>query len=268
MSELEDELRDALERLGSEMEAPQRWEAILVQLFDYLGDQGIGSLDALSPKDLVGFLFRHGPNDLLSRNTIGDRGAVAYWLLRYRAPELGFPPAKVESMPGQPVRALTTEEMVKVQRVVRPGVAAARVALAQTAMSTGDVCDVPISALDAPDEPSVVRWPEEDGTTRVYVLTDWGRYVIRDQVRRAGGDPQAYVAYEGMGAPGSAARRAAASKILTHTLEAAGIAQDPAVKPRSISYWGGLVCRERGESPETVARLLGVRTENLPRFLQ
>lgn len=269
MSVLEAQIREAIQRLGSELEPPARWEAILWQSFEFLRDREVTSLDEVTATDIVGFMFRPGPNQGLSRNTVGDRGSVMYWLFQERAEELGIPAVKdvAVPIPGQPTRPLTSEEMLDVQRVVRRGVAAARVALAQTAMSTGEVCDIPVRAFDDPDDPRVVRWPDKHGVERLFVLTEWGRYAVRHRIHQVGGDPEAFVAYEGQGAPGTPARRSAASKDLGKVLTHAGLDYDPAVKPKSISYWGGLVCRDRGESPETVARLLGVRTENLPRFL-
>lgn len=266
---LEAQIREAIERLSSETKTPGRAEVILWRFVKFLKDRGVTSLGEVTANEIVGFMFRQGPNDGMSRDSGGDRWSVMEWLFSDRAEELGKSASRwmEDPIPGSPTRALTNEEMRECQRKVLPGVSAARVALAQTAMSPGEVCDIPVSALDDPNKPTEVKWPDKHGVERIFVLTEWGRYAVRTRVDRVGGDPEAFVAYDGQAAPGSAARRSAASKDLRKVLDKARLDFHLGVRPKSISYWGGLVCRERGDSPETVARLLGVRTENLPRFL-
>ena len=270
MKVLTGEFEDALARIQWQVGVRSAWKTILWQFHNFLDDRELTSLEDVTAGDMVSFLYQPGRNEVPSRNTFGDRASVMWWVLHDRLDDLGMSTARTSpgQLPGQPFRPLTTKEMIDVQRAVPRGVMSVRVALAQAAMSSGEVCDVPVGAVDNPNSPSVVIFPDDAGRDRTYVLTEWGRYVVRERLRDVGGDANAFLAYEGSAPVSSQARRSAASKGLRKALDLAGLEGDPEVKPKSISHWGGVMCRQRGESPETVARLLGVRVENLPGYLR
>jgi hypothetical protein len=132
-------------------------------------------------------------------------------------------------------------------------------------MSSGEVCDVQVRALDDLKQPRLVRRPgRQGGPEREHVLTEWGRVVLGQRVQDLDGSPDALLAYMGRGGPGSSARRSAASKDLAKVLGLAGLGSDESVMPKSITYWGAARCVGLGATIGQVSYLLGVKEDNLP----
>ena len=278
MSILDDEFREAMRRLRTEKGrlgevrsevTVRQMETMTLEFREVLAEAGVASLAEVTAahcgRYIYGLTARGGfPSD----HTVVNRRVVLRYLLADRRTDLQLDPASevapVPSRPSRRCRPLTDEEMVRAQDAAPHGVDAARLALAQTCISSGRVCDVAVGDVDDLVSPHSVT----DNEGRVYVLSEWGSQVLARRLEELDGDPATPLAYEGWEGSGRGAKRAAASKGLRGVLNAAGLSEDSSVMPKSITYWGATRQRRLGANPETVAHLLGVKVNTLPEFLR
>jgi hypothetical protein len=247
---------------------------MLWEFYDLLGVVGVNRLADVTPGQCGAYLYRVTARGAPpAENTVVNRRVTLRGLFKPMRDISGTDPStRVDPVPSRPtpsIRALTDQEMAVAQQVAAPGVSESRVALAQACISSGEVCDVQVRALDDLNEPTLVRRPgRQGGPEREHLLTDWGRVVLGQRVRDLDGSPDALLAYMGRGGPGSSARRSSASKDLAKVLGLAGLRSDESVMPKSITYWGAVRCLGLGATIGEVAYLLGVKEDNLPRILR
>jgi integrase/recombinase XerC len=89
-------------------------------------------------------------------------------------------------------------------------------------------------------------------------LTTWGARALERRLETVGSEPDAPLIYEGRGSPES--RQASACDAIGETLRRAGLADEPDVRPLSVTAWAGQkVLGETGRI-DAVARALGMRS--------
>jgi integrase/recombinase XerC len=136
--------------------------------------------------------------------------------------------------------------------------------LGETGAVTSEIPLVRLRDLDDWSRPTAVRLP---GTRRLdprtSPLTTWGIRVVGERVRRLrdrGAGPDTLLAYTGSAPPQGQQRQASICNALRVVLDAAGLGDDPAVRPSSLRHWAGRRLHVSGLSIDQVARELGYRS--------
>jgi integrase/recombinase XerC len=137
-------------------------------------------------------------------------------------------------------------------------------ALAEATAVTSEISTVRLADLDDPSGP---RWVELPGTrrhdARLGELSDWGATVVARQARllRDRGLPAGtLLTYRGTGQPGQHIAQAAVCNAIAAVLTAAGLGDEPDVRPSSVRNWAGRRLYNAGLPLERVARRLGARS--------
>jgi hypothetical protein len=102
----------------------------------------------------------------------------------------------------------------------------------------------------------VAPWGVE-GDARWGQLTPWGQRQLERRLRVLG-DVNRAVTYDGAGSPRG--RQAAACISISATLTRAGLGDDPALRPVSVTAWAGQRILAESGRIEEVARRLGMRS--------
>lgn len=242
-----------------------------------LAASGLARAEDIGTADCLGFIdaiTRHGtPPELATRH--GRRVVVRMLFRTWR--ELGYdvgdPTLDLElpSRSSRTARPLVDAEVVLCRAAARLGAAggtslqrAVAWALAEATAVTSEVSAIRLCDLDSRDAPRFVELP---GTRRVDArigeLTDWGAAIIARQValfRERGLPATTLLTYRGRGKPGQHVAQAAACNAIGAVLDAAGLSNEPDVRPASVRNWAGRRLYDGGLPLERVARRLGSRT--------
>jgi integrase/recombinase XerC len=137
-------------------------------------------------------------------------------------------------------------------------------ALGEATAVSSEITAARIADLDDRQRPRAVRL---QGTARhdprTVSLTEWGCLVIQRRVADLladGAGAQTLLAYGGAAPPGGAKAQAAVCNALRDVLNAAGLLDEPDVRPASLRNWAGRCAFDAGQPLETVARFMGLRS--------
>ena len=130
-------------------------------------------------------------------------------------------------------------------------------ALAEAGVRTGELANVTIGDLD-PDGQGLWSPGCRSAKPRHASLTDWGAAQLRRRLARIGDDPTQPVVYTGNGSEKS--KQAASCIAISVTLTRAGLGDDPAVRPVSVTAWAGRKILDETGRIDDVASRLGMRS--------
>ena len=235
---------------------------------------GITDFAAVTPRQAAGFITaptRDG--DLPELTTQHNRRTAVrtlYRTLRHLGALTGDPTIDV-ALPPRGIRAarpLTDDELTLARASAAMGRArwapmrAVAWALGEATAVSSEITALRVRDLDLRAAPGVVSLP---GTTRHAPrrgeLSTWGAAVLTarvKQLRRAGHDEMALLAYGGAAPPGGAKAQASVCNSLREVLDAAGLGAEADVRPGSLRHWAGRRAYDQGSSIEQVAVLLGL----------
>lgn len=128
------------------------------------------------------------------------------------------------------------------------------------AIRLDDLLDLPPDAANDTAPVQVRIRSSRRHAGRIGELTAWGSVLVRRHVRElldAGASPDTLLAYGGTGQPGEYHAQASVCTNLTRVLQLAGVADDPAVRARSLRGWAGQRLYAGGLPIEQVAVRLG-----------
>lgn len=182
-------------------------------------------------------------------------------------------PAIDVTLPARTSRAarpLTDDEIVLCRmssRLGRAGAAslqrAVSWALAETTAITSEISTIRIRDVHNATAP---RWVALPGTTRADArdgeLSDWGALIVARQIaylHSVGADDDTLLTYKGAGRPGQHVAQAAVCNAIAATLDAAGLSDQPDVRPASVRNWAGRRLYDSGLTLEQVAVRTGHR---------
>lgn len=128
-------------------------------------------------------------------------------------------------------------------------------ALAEAGVRTGELANVTVGDSDGRG-----LWSPgcRSAMPRRAALTDWGAAQLRRRVARLGDDPTQPVVYTGNGSEKS--KQAASCIAISVTLTRAGLGDDPAVRPVSVTAWVGRKILDETARIDDVASRLGMRS--------
>jgi integrase/recombinase XerC len=89
-------------------------------------------------------------------------------------------------------------------------------------------------------------------------LTTWGARALENRLETIGSDPDTPLVYEGRGSMES--HQASACDAISETLRRAGLADEPDVRPLSVTAWAGRRVFDETGRIDAVARALGMRS--------
>ena len=238
--------------------------------------QGVADLSQVTAAHCAGFLeafTREGRSPELS--TMHARRVAVRMLfraLRQAGAVDGDPTLDLRLPPrtSRAARPLTDAEVTLARAATRLGASgsgslqrAVAWALAEATAITSEISTVRVRDLDDPDQPRWVRLPGTRRTdARLGELTDWGAVVLARQVgllRARGLASSTLLTYRGDGEPGQHVAQAAVCNAVAAVLAAAGLSQEPDVRPASVRNWAGRRLYDGGMPIEDVARRLGAR---------
>ncbi len=130
-------------------------------------------------------------------------------------------------------------------------------ALAEAGVRSGELAKITVGDLD-PDGTGLWSPGCRSALPRHVDLTGWGVAQVRRRVTRLDGDPDRPLVYEGDGSDKS--RQAASCIAVSVTLTRAGLGDDPAVRPVSVTGWAGRKVMEATGRVDLVATALGMRS--------
>ena len=239
--------------------------------------QGVHDATEITPEHCQGFLdsmTKHGqPPELATRHA--RRVALRMLFRSWR--DLGLdvvdPTLDLRLPPrsSRAARPLTDAEVVLCRAATRLGLAgsaslqrAVAWALAEATAITSEISAVRVCDLDDPADPRYVHLPGTRRTDpRLGELTDWGAAVIKRQTRLLLDRqlaPSTLLTYRGAGRPGQQVAQAAACNAIGAVLTAAGLGNEPDVRPASVRNWAARRLYDQGMPIERVARRLGHRS--------
>lgn len=127
----------------------------------------------------------------------------------------------------------------------------------QAGIRTGELAKVTVADVDL--EAGVVHAPGcRSALARTAPLTDWGRAQLGRRLRALPSEPGRPLTYEGDGSDKS--KQAASCIAITDCLTRAGLGNDPAVRPVSVTAWAGRKVFEETGRIDQVAARLGMRS--------
>lgn len=130
-------------------------------------------------------------------------------------------------------------------------------ALAEAGIRTGELAKVTVADVDF--DAGVVHAPGcRSAAARAVPLTEWGAAQVGRRLRALPSDPARTLTYEGDGSDKS--KQAASCIAITDCLTRAGLSQDPAVRPVSVTAWAGRKLFEETARIDEVAARLGMRS--------
>lgn len=233
---------------------------------------GVASFAAATPVDCAEFITAPGRQ--------GRRPAVAtqhfrratlralYRQLRLLGLAGGDPTLDlaVARRPPSTARPLTDDE-IRLCRAhtttvtdVHGGRRAAAWALAEVGATTGEIPQVTVDDLDHPTKPGHVRLPGGRGiASRRVPLTAWGATALSRHLARWPHQPGDRLTYRGSGGKtGSNSPLARSCQQVVAVIAAAGLGDEPGVRPASVRHWAGRHAYDQGATLADVAHLLGL----------
>jgi len=272
-SDLLQPVLDALHQIGLADQSVPRLAESVTRFVAYL-ERGhhIRSLHDIGPEHVEGFVFAPLPDSLGRR-----RPAIATMHLRRTALRLYFRIARQEGLflgdptvdldlPARsalPMRPLTSDEIALCRSYSLKSLTATRhpaaLALAEATARTSEIPHIIVSDIDL-EGGRVWLHGSPKTETRWGYPSQWGLHQLARRVEAlkaaSGQDPR--LVYRGSGSEQS--RQAASCIAITETLERAGLAQEPDVRPLSIVAWAGRCIYSETGRIEEVARRTGMRS--------
>ncbi len=188
---------------------------------------------------------------------------LLFRIARQTDPSVGDPTLDL-AMPARPsriTRPLTDDEVTLCRGAsvwsLEDTRRSAAWALAEATCRTGELPYIRVGNLDL-DRRRVWLHGGRRQAARWGELTDWGIERIRFRATAAGADASTPLLYAG-GDPREAGRISTSTALLD-VLRRAGLADDPSVRPQSITGWAGIQILERTGRIERVAAGLGLRS--------
>lgn len=238
--------------------------------------QGVTDVTAVTPAHCQGFLnamTREGlPPELTTKHNRRVVLRMLFRALRDTGLPVGDPTLDLKLPPrtARVARPLTDAEVTLCRAATRLGVSgsaslqrAVAWALAETTAITSEISSIRIRDLD---DPYCARWVHLPGTRRtdprLGELSDWGEAIVSRQVRFLRDrrlSSSTLLTYRGAGEPGQHVAQAAVCNAIAATLTAAGLGDEPDVRPASVRNWAGRRLYDGGMPIEGVARRLGAR---------
>ena len=238
--------------------------------------QGVRTFIAVTAEQAASFVHAPLPDGRYPEvNTQHARRTAVralYRTLRQLGYPVGDPTLDLVLVPREArvARPLTSAEVLLCRATAqatsgRAWIRAAAWALGESGAVSSEITRVRVCDLIDPANPEQVRLPgTRRARPRVVELTPWARQVLGRRLMslRLSGRlrPGALLAYEGAAPPGGAKAQAAACNALRNVMEAAGLANDPDVRPASLRHWVGRSAYDAGASLDEVAALLGHRS--------
>ena len=253
-----------------------RSEETLRRFAARLGRSGFDSVGAITPAMCRGFIDAHTRDavapELATRHARRVTLRMFFRALRDLGYPVGDPTLDIPLPPrsARPARPLIEDEVGLGRVSARLGNAgsasllrAAAWALAEATAVTSEITTVRIQDLDNPRTPG---WVHLAGTTRhdprEGELSQWGSTILGRHIGmmlERGCTPDALVTYRGGATPGQAAAQATACNAIAAILDAAGLSDEPDVRPGSVRNWAGRTLYDSGMPLEKVARRMGAR---------
>lgn len=161
----------------------------------------------------------------------------------------------------QAARPLTDSEIERCRAAALYLFAATRLpaawALAEAGIRTGELAKVTVGDVDL--EGGIVQAPGcRSAVARTVPLTDWGVLQVGRRLRALPANPARPLTYEGNGSDKS--KQAASCIAIADCLTRAGLGNDPAVRPVSVTAWAGRKAFEQTGRIDQVAARLGMRS--------
>jgi integrase len=266
---LEEELGEILQALAQSGFLMPQSERRVFQAVGHLGAHlrrlGIDELEATTAEAAERFVSMPTPGGTPSAATMHFRRSVvrlAFAAARRlgiaaREPtlDLWLPPRS-----SAQARPLTDEEIALCRQSavsLGPSRHAAALALAEATARTSELALVSRSHLDLKRG---TVWIAGSSRTdpRWGPLTPWGIQQLRGRLQRASEDGD--FALISKGSDSAESQQASSCIALSQIFYACGLRREPDVRPVSVPAWAGASAFARGESIQSVARLLGVRS--------
>lgn len=255
---------DRMEQIGSRFVA--RLEAV--------GRTGWGQV---GPSDCQGFVLavsRSGhPPSVATQHLRRSTVRALFRTLRSTGQVVGDPTIDLVLPPrgARVYRPLTDDEVLLCRTSSRLGASGSRLlhravawALGEATGATSEIGAVRIVDVDNRTRPRWVTFSDSGHhAARRGELSQWGSRILSrrlEQLRAAGADEHAVLAYSGTGPAGQYLAQASVCTQLTRVLAAAGLQDDPGVRARSLRGWAGERLHRGGMPLEQVAVRLGCRS--------
>lgn len=239
--------------------------------------QGARHVAELTPEACQGFVLAHGqsgrPPQLATQHARRTILRMYFRTLRDLGVVVGDPTLDLR-LPARTTvaaRPLAEDEVISCRFAVRLGRAGSTSlqratcwALAEATAVTSEITQVRIADLDDQCQP---RWVHLRGSKRAAPrlgrLTDWGARIVARQVEdlvERGAPTSTLLTYRGRATPGQHVAQASAANAIAETLRAAGLGEEPDVRPASVRNWAGRRLYLDGMPIEQVAVRLGSRS--------
>jgi integrase/recombinase XerC len=242
--------------------------ALIERLLEFLTvSHGVDNLDQTTPAMVLAFVQAPDTGGAAPSLSVMHLRRCAVRILFRIARQLGLatvdPTIDLDLPPrtASLLRPLTNAEATLCRAMSMNHLEATRLpaawALAEAGIRSGEMAGATVSSLDL-------------GNSRVWVggcrsasarwvdLSRWGRQRLEHRLHDIPDDPEQSLVNC---ADGSAQSRQAASCIaVTHTLVAAGLSDDPGVRPLSVTGWAGRRVFDETGRVEDAARVLGMRS--------
>lgn len=239
--------------------------------------QSVDYASAITAGHCDGFIHARGrnglPPELATMHARRTALRMMFRALRDTGWPIGDPTLDIRLPPrsSTPARPLTDGEVTLGRAASRLGQSggatlqrAVAWALAEATAVTSEMTSVRVADLDDAVAP---RWVTLPGTrrhdARLGALSDWGSVIVARQVailteRRH--PSSTLLLYRGRGAPGQHVAQAAACNAIGAVLDAAGLTDEPDIRPGSVRNWSGRHLYDEGMPLEQVARRMGCRS--------
>lgn len=242
--------------------------ALIARLLEFLtSGLSVGDLNETTPAMVKAFVHAPGPD--------GAQPSVATMHLRRCAVRILFriarqlrlvsvdPTVDLDLPPraASVLRPLTNAEATLCRAMSMDHLEATRLpaawALAEAGVRSGEMAEVTVGDVDLDVDRVWVKGCRS-AAPRWVELDRWGRQRLQFRLHELGDDPGQSLTYC---SDGSAKSRQAASCIaVTHTLVAAGLHDDPGVRPLSVTGWAGRRVFDETGRVEDAARALGMQS--------
>ncbi len=241
----------------------------LLQRFEVFASAAFGVVDIhdVSPEIAEGFIWAVDANNRPPADVAAHLRRTALRLLfriaRQTDPSVGDPTLDL-TMPARPrriTRPLTDDEVTLCRAAsvwsLEDTRRSAAWALAEATCRTGELPYIRVGDLDL-DQKRVWLHGGRRQSARWGELSEWGAERIRFRATAGGADASTPLLYAG--SDPREAGRVSTSTALLDVLRRTGLAEDPSVRPQSITGWAGVQIMERTGRIDRVAAGLGLKS--------